>query len=123
MSSNFTTDAMFYSDNIYENASGGILMQMNIKKWRERFGITQEALADHMKVSIPTISRWETGVSPINIRQLEKIANFFHITVLQLLSDPDDVEKYSDMFRIAKNMDKETYNAWINVGEVMKRKK
>lgn len=123
MSSNFTTDAMFYSGNIYENASGGILMQMNIKKWRERFGITQEALADHMKVSIPTISRWETGVSPINIKQLEKIANFFHITVLQLLSDPDDVEKYSDMFRIAKYMDRETYNAWINVGEVMKRKK
>lgn len=98
-------------------------MQKNIKKWRERIGITQEALADYMGVSIPTVSRWETGVNAVNLRQLENIANCLHITVPQLLSDPDDIEKYSDILRVAKNMDRETYDAWLNVGEVMKRKK
>jgi len=38
---------------------------MGLKKWRERNGVTQEQLAKLLVVNYVTISRWETGFSPI----------------------------------------------------------
>lgn len=36
---------------------------MMIAEKRKRKGITQQALADHIGVSKPAVSKWESGVS------------------------------------------------------------
>ncbi len=42
-----------------------------MKEWRERNGVTQQQLAELLVVYNVTISRWETGFSPIpNYRDL-----------------------------------------------------
>ena len=48
-----------------------------IRVWRERIGLTQEALADALFVTFSTVSRWENGhVKPSNLawKAVEKLA-------------------------------------------------
>lgn len=114
---------MFSEIQIIDNALGGILMQNNIKKWRDKIGKTQEELADYMNVSVPTVSRWETGVNDVTLTRLKNIAEYFNITVPELLSDPEDITRFFKARRISENMDKDTYNAWIEVENIMQKKK
>lgn len=110
---------MFVFSKIANNALGGILMQENIKKWRNKKGKSQEDLADYMKVSVPTVSRWETGANAISLERLQHIADFIGVTVPQLLSDQNDIDRFIEINNIAKSMDKTSYKTWIKIGELM----
>lgn len=57
-----------------------------IKELRERNGITQMQLAEKLKVSDKTVSKWETGKGYPDITLLESIAGVFGISVAELLS-------------------------------------
>jgi len=57
-----------------------------IKKLRERFGISQQELADKLSVSRPTISQIESGARKICAEELKKLANSFNISVDNLLN-------------------------------------
>jgi len=56
-----------------------------IKMIRVARGWSQEILAKGLGISIPAVSKIESGVTDINLSRLEQIANIFHITVNQLL--------------------------------------
>ena len=45
-------------------------------------GLSQEALAKHLKVAANTISRWETRIYRPSLEDLEKLARFFGVSVL-----------------------------------------
>ena len=53
-------------------------------------GISQEALAKALKVATNTVSRWETGVYKPALEDLEKLASFFHVSVLAFFP-PEEV--------------------------------
>ena len=53
---------------------------------RKRKNITQEELAAHLYVSRTAVSKWESGRGYPNIDSLKAIANFFSVTVDELLS-------------------------------------
>lgn len=53
-------------------------------------GISQDALAKELKVSTNTVSRWETGVYKPALEDLEKLARFFHVSVLAFFP-PEEV--------------------------------
>lgn len=55
-------------------------------------GLSQEALAIQLKVAPNTISRWETGMYRPSLQDLERLARFFGVSMMQFLpSDlPDD---------------------------------
>lgn len=46
-------------------------------------GLSQERLAAELKVATNTISRWETGTYRPSIEDLEKLARFFGVSVLE----------------------------------------
>lgn len=46
-------------------------------------GISQEALAKEIGVAANTISRWETATYKPNLEDLEKLARFFNLSILQ----------------------------------------
>ena len=52
-------------------------------------GLSQEALATHLKVAPNTISRWETGTYRPSLKDVEKIARFFGVSVMSFL--PQDM--------------------------------
>ncbi len=58
-----------------------------IRELRQSFGgtgISQEALANALGVATNTVSRWETGAYKPAIEDLDKLARFFGVSVLDL---------------------------------------
>lgn len=55
-----------------------ILGQM-IRQLREQYALDQKSLADHIGVSVMTISRIEAGDTVLDVPQMEKVAIFFKI--------------------------------------------
>lgn len=48
-----------------------------VRRWRTEHGLTQAALAEHLKVSTLTIKRWEGGHQPTP-RQLPMLLDWLH---------------------------------------------
>jgi len=57
----------------------------NLKKLRKDQKMGQQELAEKLKVSVKTISHWETGYTEPSINQLITIANFFDVTIDELV--------------------------------------
>lgn len=62
-----------------------IKINEKLKQLRTIKGVTQEALADHLGVTPQAISRWESGSGYPAIDYLPDIADFFEISVDELL--------------------------------------
>lgn len=60
-------------------------MGKQISKLRKGRGITQEALAAEMGVTVGAVSKWETGSTLPDITMLCALADFFHVTTDELL--------------------------------------
>jgi transcriptional regulator with XRE-family HTH domain len=59
----------------------------NIKKLRERYGLTQQDLADIAGVTNKAVSAWETGQKEPRMGAIEKIANRFGIKKSNIIED------------------------------------
>lgn len=73
-----------------------------IKKCRESKHITQQALADSLKVSVKTISKWETGRGYPDISLLEPLANVLGLSLIELLSG-NNVTNYNRSSNLLKS--------------------
>ncbi len=62
-----------------------ICIGVNLRQLRKAKGITQEELAECLGVSFQTISKWERGESYPDITLLPGIANFFSVTIDELM--------------------------------------
>lgn len=68
---------------------------VRIREMRAAFGgISQEALAKELDVATNTVSRWETGTYKPTIEDLEKMARFFRVSVLDFF--PQEKSKMSE---------------------------
>ena len=61
------------------------MLSKNIFNFRKERGISQELLAEKVKVSRQTISNWELGETAPNPEQLDMLANIFEISVDELI--------------------------------------
>ncbi len=57
----------------------------NIKKHRKEMGLTQEGLADAIGVIIGAVSKWEKGANVPDIITMMELANFFNISLDELV--------------------------------------
>lgn len=64
-----------------------------IQALRKRRGLTQEELAGALYVSRAAVSKWESGRGYPSIDSLKTIADFFAMTIDELLSDSGVVEE------------------------------
>lgn len=71
-------------------------------------GLSQEALATHLKVAPNTISRWETGTYRPSIKDLERISRFFGVSIISFfpseLHDAEEDENLKALLRTAKQL-------------------
>lgn len=58
-----------------------------VKRYRKKLGITQEKLAERMKVSITAVQNWESGITNINQNNYERLAEVFGISLETLLQE------------------------------------
>lgn len=80
-----------------------------IKLYRENKKMTQNDIADILKVSSATISKYESGALEPNIESLKKLAELFEISIDELLKDEEgkfDISKINvlDTLREQKEM-------------------
>jgi transcriptional regulator with XRE-family HTH domain len=55
-------------------------------------GLSQEALAKHLKVAANTISRWETHIYRPSLEDLEKLARFFGVSIMSFFPSEASVD-------------------------------
>lgn len=56
-----------------------------ITEYRKRAGITQDQLAERMNVSPQAVSKWENDLSCPDISLLPQLADYFNVTIDELL--------------------------------------
>jgi len=78
-----------------------------IKKLRQRDNITQEELSEGLGVSTQAISRWETSVTYPDITLLPVIANYFEVTIDELMGMDEfkDLKKLNNTYSIVHNLE------------------
>ena len=68
-------------------------------------GLSQDALAAHLKVAPNTISRWETGTYRPSLKDLERISRFFGVSMMSFfpedMIDDDEDENLKALLRTA----------------------
>ena len=71
-------------------------------------GLSQEALATHLKVAPNTISRWETGTYRPSVVDLERISRFFGVPINSFfpseLIDENEDENLKALLRTARQL-------------------
>lgn len=70
-----------------------------LKKLRKEKALTQEQLAEHLNVSARTVSRWETGTNMPDISLLVTLADFYGISIPELLDGERKSEKMNNEVR------------------------
>ncbi len=71
----------------------------NIKRKRIEQGLTQDEVATHLGVSFQSVSKWERGDGYPDIELLPSIANYFNISIDELLgmSNSEKAENYKNI--------------------------
>jgi transcriptional regulator with XRE-family HTH domain len=92
---------------------GNIQIGSRIAEHRREKGITQEELANHLGVSKPAVSKWESGQSYPDILLLPELAAFFDISIDELIGyepqmDKEEVRKL--YYRLAEAFTKEPFD-------------
>jgi transcriptional regulator with XRE-family HTH domain len=77
-----------------------------IKQLRSDAKLTQDGLANELKVANNTVSRWETGTYKPDLEDLEKLARYFKVSVLAFFpgEDPATKPELQALLRAAGNL-------------------
>ena len=67
-----------------------------LRELRKEQRITQEDLAEKLNVSSRTISRWETGSNMPDISLLIEIADFFDVSIPEIINGERKSEKMDE---------------------------
>ena len=76
-----------------------------IKALRQRRGITQDEMAQHLCITAQAISKWERGITTPDITLLPAISAYFGVTIDELFALTDDTK----MERIQNMVDDDRY--------------
>ena len=66
------------------------MFQIRIKRVREEKGLTQRALAEILNVRPSTVAMWESGKNKPEYSMLEKLAEYFDVSVDYLMCKSDN---------------------------------
>jgi len=69
----------------------------NIKKYRKDMDLTQEGLADALGVTVGAVSKWENGNNVPDVMTMMELADFFNISMDELLGFSLSSKKIEDM--------------------------
>jgi transcriptional regulator with XRE-family HTH domain len=71
-------------------------------------GLSQESLANHLKVAPNTISRWETGTYRPSLKDLERLSRFFGVSMMAFyppeMVDEEEDENLKALLRTARQL-------------------
>lgn len=86
-----------------------------LKDIRKRFGLSQEELAEIMKVSRQAITKWESNGGLPDITNLQELSKVFGVTIDYLINDNTTLPALS----MKRKLDKDKYKSKISSYEVI----
>ena len=93
-----------------------------IQFYREKAGISQEALAEHIGVSITSISNIERGANYPSFENFVKILNFINASPNQVMFDmvnQAQISKASELWDQIKTLDNEKRNRIYRIIQIL----
>ena len=87
-----------------------MIISANIKKYREKNGLTQEELSSMMNISRQSVSKWETGQALPSIDNLILLSDLLELPLDQLVREADQL---STPFYYGKPNNKVPLYAWL----------
>ena len=93
-----------------------LLIGQRIKQFRKKKDLTQEEMAGHLNISFQTISKWERGESYPDITMLPALANYFEVTIDELIGmdEINSSEKIENLVR-QWEINREKGKHWENI--------
>ena len=93
----------------------------DLRKWRERKGLSQKEVAISLGVAPPQISKWESGTTDPTLENLIKLSELYGITLDEIIGRPQLdgtlTHEERDMVRIMRRMNQEGRKAVMNYAE------
>lgn len=86
-------------------------------------GISQEALAEAMKTTANTISRWETATYKPTVSDLERLARFFGVTIATFFPTMDPHVRLDALFSATRDLDEEDIDEVTRYAQFRKARK
>lgn len=68
----------------------------NLKYYREKAGFTQEQVANELRITRQSISRWENGKSYPDLDNLVLISELYHVSIDHLIKENEELFKKID---------------------------
>jgi len=81
-----------------------------LKELRKSHGYTQLDLAAALEIDNSTYAKIERGTTDINLSKLEKIANFYKMSVIELLAYPNVVKEKYEPFKPKVSIEIDVYS-------------
>jgi len=91
-------------------------LKERLKELRNEKGITQEELSNYLNVSRSTIAGYETGKRKPEYETLQKLANYFNVSLDYLLGSSNE-RSSADKIKNAISDDKELQETWEQISQ------
>lgn len=91
-------------------------LKNRLKELRKEKGITQKELANYLKVSRSTVAGYETDKRKPEYETLQKIADYFNVSVDYLLGSTNE-KSSADKIKKALTDDPELSDAWEKISQ------
>ncbi|WP_443945672.1 helix-turn-helix transcriptional regulator [Pedobacter sp. AW1-32] len=75
---------------------------ITLRKYRDRFGYTQQYVANCLDISRVTYRKWENNGVEFSITQLQKISEMYEVSIDQLIKESYTVVDYLQQFTNSK---------------------
>ena len=91
------------------NQDVDVLIAKNVRRWRERLGLSQQQVMEHMIASgydwnRNTVSSIELQRRKVTVAEVVSLAELFHLSIEELLSARADDELQADVRELVKRM-------------------
>jgi transcriptional regulator with XRE-family HTH domain len=75
------------------------IIRVNFKKLRKALNVTQEQMAEYLKLEQSSISKFESGERTLTVSNLEKACSLFGVNLNDLYQDSNHLRVLSPSFR------------------------
>ena len=69
----------------------------NLKKYRVLKNLTQEDVAEYLRITPQSVSKWERGESYPDITLLPALANIYETSIDYIVGDTDIIDRYPEI--------------------------
>lgn len=80
------------------------MLSENIKTLRKKKGYSQEMVAERLSIVRQTVSKWEKGYSVPDAEMLERLAELFEVSVVELLGQPEEKADAAETSEIVQQL-------------------